>query len=387
MGEVSTREGKPVRSVRASLSPRTPDASVSTRELREPQPPPIEFARRVALAVVIAVGIVAVAALLFKLSQILLLIFGSVLVATILHAIGDPIAKRTPLSRTWALPLSALIILAIVGGTVWLLRAQMGGQVMQAVQAAEKALPALGEYLGIADLEGIIAKQVELVAGANVLGHVTTLGTAVLGVTADLLIVLFGGVYLAVNPRLYRDGLVMLLPGFAREKTARAFDAAGKALKLWLLGQLFAMVVTGVLTGLALWLIGLPAAAGLGLIAGVLEFIPLVGPFLGAVPGLLTAASIDASALVWTIVAFLAIQQIESNVIQPIITRKAVEIPPALLLFAVIASGAVFGFLGVILAVPLTVVIYVLVKALYVREVLDEPTTVPGEPASDIAGS
>jgi predicted PurR-regulated permease PerM len=209
----------------------------------------------------------------------------------------------------------------------------------------------------------------------------------VLGVTADLLIVLFGGVNLAVNPRLYRDGVVMLLPGFAREKTARAFDAAGKALKLWLLGQLFAMVVTGVLTGLALWLIGLPAAAGLGLIAGVLEFIPLVGPFLGAVPGLLTAASIDASALVWTIVAFLAIQQIESNVIQPIITRKAVEIPPALLLFAVIASGAVFGFLGVILAVPLTVVIYVLVKALYVREVLDEPTTVPGEPASDIAGS
>jgi predicted PurR-regulated permease PerM len=156
VGEVSTREGKPVRSVRESLSPRTPDASVSTRESREPQPPPIEFARRVALAV----GIVAVAALLFKLSQILLLIFGSVLVATILHAIGDPIAKRTPLSRTWALPLSALIILAIVGGTVWLLRAQMGGQVMQAVQAAEKALPALGEYLGIADLEGIIAKQV-----------------------------------------------------------------------------------------------------------------------------------------------------------------------------------------------------------------------------------
>ncbi len=159
MGEVSTREGKPVRSVRESLSPRTPDASVSTRESREPQPPPIEFARRVALAVVIAVGIVAVAALLFKLSQILLLIFGSVLVATILHAIGDPIAKRTPLSRTWALPLSALIILAIVGGTVWLLRAQMGGQVMQAVQAAEKALPALGEYLGIADLEASLRSR------------------------------------------------------------------------------------------------------------------------------------------------------------------------------------------------------------------------------------
>ena len=171
---------------------------MSSGGLAEPQPPPVEFARRVALAVVITVGIVAVAALLFKLSQILLLIFGSVLVATILHAIGDPIAKRTPLSRTWALPLSALIILAVVGGTVWLLRAQMGGQVI-AGRSGRQRNPCrrLANILASPILKASLQSRLKPVAGANVLGHVTTLGTAVLGVTADLLIVLFGGVYLA----------------------------------------------------------------------------------------------------------------------------------------------------------------------------------------------
>ncbi|MCP8937094.1 AI-2E family transporter [Alsobacter sp. SYSU M60028] len=337
------------------------------------------FARRVAVAVCIALGIGALAALLVELSQVLLLIFGAVVVSTVLHAIGDPIARRTGIPRVWALPLSALIVLGVVGGTLWFLGAQVAGQLAQAAQAAESAIPKVGHALGVPDLEAVIASEFQRLAGGDMLGRVTSLGATALGAATDLLIVLFGGVYIALTPRLYRDGFVMLLPQAARAKTSRAFDAAGRALKLWLLGQLFAMVITGVLTGLALWFIGVPAAAGLGLIAGVLEFIPLLGPFLGAAAGILAAAGMGTSALMWTIAAFLAIQQIESNVIQPIVTRRSVEIPPALLLFAVIAFGAMLGVLGVILAVPLTVVLYVLVKALYVREVLDEPTSVPGE--------
>ena len=91
------------------------------------------------------------------------------------------------------------------------------------------------------------------------------------------------------------------------------------------------------------------------------------------------AATKDLQTLAWTVAAFLAIQQIESNLIMPVVQRRTVSLPPALSLFAVVAFGVVLGALGLILAVPLTVVAYVLVKKLYVRETLGEPTPVPGE--------
>jgi predicted PurR-regulated permease PerM len=160
-----------------------------------------------------------------------------------------------------------------------------------------------------------------------------------------------------------------------------ALNASGQALELWLVGQLFAMALIGVLVGFAMWLIGLPSPLALGLIAGLTEFIPFIGPILGALPALLIAATRDAGTLAWTVIAFVGIQQIESNLIMPVIQRRTVSLPPVLSLFAVVAFGVVLGALGLILAVPLTVVAYVLVKKLYVRETLGEPTSVPGENA------
>jgi predicted PurR-regulated permease PerM len=109
------------------------------------------------------------------------------------------------------------------------------------------------------------------------------------------------------------------------------------------------------------------------------EFIPLLGPFLGAIPALLVASTDSVSTVLWTAVAFIVVQQVESNLIQPLITRQSVSIPPAVLLFAVIIFGALFGTLGILFAAPLTVVSFVAVKMLYVRETLGEETSVPGK--------
>ena len=190
---------------------------------------------------------------------------------------------------------------------------------------------------------------------------------------------------MAADPTLYKRGVVQLFPSSQHERVESALDTSGVALRLWLKGQLVAMALVGLLTGFALWLIGLPSPVGLGLIAGFGEFIPFLGPILGAVPALVIAASQNIQMLLWTAGAFVVIQQVESNLISPLIQHRTVELPPVLSLLAVLAFATVFDAIGLVLAVPLTVVLYVMIKKLYVRETLGEVTHVPGElPPRDV---
>jgi predicted PurR-regulated permease PerM len=140
------------------------------------------------------------------------------------------------------------------------------------------------------------------------------------------------------------------------------------------------MTVVAVLTTLGLWLIGVPGYLALGLLAGLAEFVPVVGAILAAVPGLLQALGQGGVELAaWAALVYLAVQQLQGNVVTPLVTRRMVSLPPALTLFAIIAFGLVFGPLGVLFAAPLAVVAFVAVKKLWVREALGEETDVPGE--------
>ena len=196
---------------------------------------------------------------------------------------------------------------------------------------------------------------------------------------AGFLVVIVGGIYLAWQPNLYQKGVIKLFTKQARPAAEATLYSSGRALKLWLLGQLVAMLIVGVLTGLGAWLIGLPSAIALGLVAGLLEFIPFAGPMLAAIPALLIALTMDTQTVIMTLALYTIIQQVEGNLITPIVQRQAVSLPPALTLFALIAMGLVFGPLGILFAAPLTVVTYVAVKQLYIRRVLGDDTSIPGE--------
>jgi len=111
----------------------------------------------------------------------------------------------------------------------------------------------------------------------------------------------------------------------------------------------------------------------------VTDFVPIVGPIFGAVPAVLLGFSISPTTALWVIALYLLIQQIEGNVVQPIVQRRAVDLPPALTLFALVAFGVLFGPLGVVFATPLAVVALVAVKQLYVSDILGEKVHVPGE--------
>lgn len=202
-------------------------------------------------------------------------------------------------------------------------------------------------------------------------GQIGNLLTSVFGALAYTLLVIAGGVYFAAQPQLYRSGILYLFPKRKRPLIGSALDDTGEAIKRWLLGTLFSMGLIGTLTGIGLWLLGVPSPVALGLLAGLLEFVPLIGPIAAAIPAILIAFTQSPELALWTLGLFIVIQQLEGNIVQPIVQQYAVDLPPALLLFSVVAGGYLFGIVGILFAAPLTVAAYMLVRRLYVVEALD----------------
>ena len=336
-----------------------------------------QFIRRLLIiALVVIVSLV-----IWQILDIILLAFGSVIFAVLLHGVADPLARSGRISAEWALTATVLLLLLIFGLIGWIFGSEVSTQVSELGSIVPEAWRATEERLRESPLGRPFLEWLNLMLGRSVSGagyYVMSVGTAIAGFFA----ILIGGIYLAFQPRLYRTGLLKLFPKPLRPAVEETLDASGGALRLWLVGQLVAMLLVGVLTGIGAWLIGLPSAIALGLLAGMLEFIPYAGPLLTAVPALLIAATMGTQTVIATLFLLAAVQQVEGYLITPIVQRKAVSLPPALTLFALIAMGLVFGPLGVLLAAPLTVVIYVAVKELYIRRILGEDTVVPGEPSS-----
>ena len=332
--------------------------------------------------VLIVASVVVLALLAWHLVDVLLLVFGAVLVAVLLRALADPIAGATRLPDALAVVAATLAMVGSIGLAAWLFGAEVRAQVAELAERLPQAWRSLEERLGVTDLsERLISRAEDMAPDAgSVVSGLAGVVTSFVGGLADLLLIVFGGVYLAAQPGLYRKGLLLLFPpGDSRKHVADTLDASGAALRLWLLGQLVAMAFLFVLTGLGLWAIGVPAALALALLAGLAQFVPLIGPIVAAVPALLIALSEGWRIVTWTLMLYVAIQQVESNVITPLVQRQAVSLPPAVTLFAVVAFGLLFGPLGILFATPLAVVVLVTVKKLWVRETLGEPTEVPGE--------
>lgn len=187
-----------------------------------------------------------------------------------------------------------------------------------------------------------------------------------------------GAIFIAADPSVYRRGLLLLVPQRAEQTVDVALDDAARGLRGWMIGQAVSSLVVAAFTWVGLLLLGVPASGGLGLIAGLLDIIPMIGPIIAGVPAVLLAFTVSPATALWTIGLFLLVQQLQGNFLQPMIQKQAVDVPPAVLLFAVVAAGLLFGFLGVLLAAPLTVVVYVMVQRIYVRTLLGKDIKVAG---------
>lgn len=332
--------------------------------------------------VVIALLLLALALLLRTLASVLLLVFGAILVAVILRAAADPLRRWTRLPGTACVLAVVLLLLLLFAGGGWLFGERISVEASQFLAELPRAWSSVQQRLSESQLGQRALKaldEVSLPQGSDVVSRLASFGSAVANAAANLLIVLFAGLYLALAPARYRDGVAMLFPRHRAEQVRSAFDNSGRALRLWLLGQLVSMLTIGVLTGVGLALAGVPSAAALGVVAGIAEFVPLLGPLVAAVPGVILAASAGGDTVLWALAVYVAVQQVESNLVTPLVEKRAVSLPPVLTLFGVLALGVLFGPLGVVLATPLVVVAFVIIKQVYVRDTLGYRTEVPGE--------
>jgi predicted PurR-regulated permease PerM len=317
------------------------------------------YARRVA----IAVGVLGMAALAWWLSTVILLLFASVILAIFVRTVSEVIEKRAGLGHRLAvaaalmgLTLSILLVFAFFG---WRMSAQFAQLTALLPTAFNKFLAWMQQQPLGSQIVGSLRKS-GFASALPALSHIPGYALGILGVLADLLLVAAGGVYLSFRPEVYRDGLLKLFPMAQRKLAKDASNEIALNLRKWLLGQLSAMVMVGALVGCAMWAVGVPAAGALGVFAGLAEFIPIAGPIAAAVPALLMSLLIGVDKAGWTLLIFLIIQQVEGNMIIPLIQQKMIQIPPVVTLFALVAFGLLFGPLGIVLATPLTIVASVL---------------------------
>jgi predicted PurR-regulated permease PerM len=189
-----------------------------------------------------------------------------------------------------------------------------------------------------------------------------------LAVFAAIVLVIFLSLYIASDPEVYRRGLLLLFPPDRRERIGQLLTALGIALRTWFGTQLIAMLVIGTVTTIALAIIGVRAALPLGVLAGIFEFIPNVGPTLSAIPAILMGfADSPRMALVVTGL-YWAIQFLENNLLIPYLMKEQLDLPPALTLLAQVVMAYVFGFLGLFVAIPLLATVVVGVRMFWVED-------------------
>jgi predicted PurR-regulated permease PerM len=320
--------------------------------------------RSVARAVLVAIGLVVVALFLWKILPVLMLAFAGIVLASAIDAGARPLAARLHLPGAVGVAIVVAIAAAALAGFAWLFGTSISSQAEALSSALPQAAATAQRFVQQSELGRHLVAALNDAAGGKTLAHVATGTVTVFGGMLDVLLVIVLSLYLAADPDAYRRGALHLLPPASRERVGRALDDAAAKLRRWLLGQLASMAVVGVATGAGLAFAGVPMPFVLGLLSGLLDFVPVIGPFVAAVPGVLVAFGQGPDVALWAIVVYVVVQFCEGHFIVPLVQRWAVSLPPALALLGVVVFGLIFGVIGVLFAMPLLVVAVSLVQDL-----------------------
>jgi predicted PurR-regulated permease PerM len=324
------------------------------------------------------------AVLLWAAPDMFLLGFAGVLLALFLRGLADALARWTSLSPGWALFVVGIALITLVVGAGWWLAPDVADQVDELRLSLPRSVEQLDERLSRYGWGRQVQQEMpgpaELLPDrSDLFARITGVFSTTLGIVANVVIVLFLGLYLAVEPSTYRHGLVRLVPPSGRARAGEVLDAVASALRWWLIGKVASMMVIGVLTYIGLLLLGIPLALTLALLAALLTFIPNLGPILSAVPAVLLGLLQGPVTAASVVGLYVTIQTVESYVLTPLVQRRTVSLPPGLTIVAQVLLGVLLGGLGLALATPLTAALLVLVKLLYVEDVLgDHPDASPG---------
>jgi len=317
--------------------------------------------------------------ILWQIRQIVLLILAAVIFATILNRIVRWL-QRQGIKHGFAIAITIFLLLILVGGFFALIVPGIAEQLQQLNQLLPQAVERLQTWLGwlqnripgqaLGRLNAVI-EQLQAFSGqfvGNLFSFVTNIVTLVL----SLLLFVALTIMLLVNPSQYRRVFILAFPAFYRRRVDAILSECETSLIGWIRGTLIDMAVIAVLSYIGLLVLGVPLPLVNALLAGLLEFIPNIGPVLSVIPPALLAVLAAPWKSLAVIGLYVVIQQIESLILVPIVMKQQVSLMPAFTLMAVVIFGAFFGFLGVFLSVPLLVITQIWLKNVLVEDVMSQ---------------
>lgn len=319
---------------------------------------------------------------LWQLRQVVLLIFAAVVLATVLNRVVR-FLQRYRIPRGIAIAITVIALLAIVAGIF----AIVVPRIIEQLQQLVKLLPEIsdrvlgwygwvrslipGKVIEAAPPLSNLTQQLQSFVG-GLLGNFVTVLNNSLAVVINFFLFFVLTIMLLLNPVPYRRTFTLAFPAFYRRRVDEILLECEESLVGWIKGTLLAMVGIGVVSFIGLSILGVPLPLVNALLAGLLEFIPNVGPTLSVIPPALLAL-LDAP---WkagaVIILYLLIQQFESLVLVPLIMQQEVSLLPVFTILAVVVFASLFGFLGLFLAIPLLIVTQIWLKEVVVKDILNK---------------
>jgi predicted PurR-regulated permease PerM len=345
--------------------------------------PEIKAAKTFIGRVLITIGFVILAFLLIVLLyftfDVILLIFAAVLIAIFLRGLADSLGHYVKIREGWLVLIVTSLLLIILAGAIAALSPSIAEQIAHMRDELPRSIDAARNFLlqfgwGRAMIEQLPDPQVvwQNVTTSGMLSRVGGIFSSTVGAVGNFFIVILLAIYFAVEPNFYAAGFSKLFPIPRRQRVLKVLASIGQTLRWWLVGKAGSMLFIGILTWIALSILGVPLAMTLGLIAGLLSFIPNFGPIISAIPAVLIAFIESPILALYVIAVYVGVQLIESNVVTPIIERETVELPPGLTIVFQLALAVLVGGMGLVLATPLLAVIMVLVQMVYIEDVLGD---------------
>ncbi|TGX53553.1 AI-2E family transporter [Sphingomonas gei] len=303
-------------------------------------------------------------ALVVLLIQPLLIIFGALVFASMLDGGVRLLGRVLPIPRGLRLLLVVLFVIAFIGSVFYLTGVQIALQAEQLRTTLEVQgnrvvawISSLGLMPGRADLTGMAQQAL------GSIGRLTSAVGSVLGAGASLLMVMSIGLFVAMDPRIYERGLQWMVPIAARDDFSVTIARMARMLRVLLAGRLLGMLFEGMLTFILLWFAGVPMALLLGIITGILAFIPNIGAFVSGVLMVSVGFSAGQDQGLWAIAIYFGVQTFDGYVLIPLVAKRTVDLPPALTLSAQILASTLFGVMGLALADPIVAMIKVALES------------------------
>lgn len=340
------------------------------------------FSLKVIKATGIVLIMVLIVALILKGFKVLLLALAGILISIFFHGIASILQSKLPLKRTPALIISVLLFIMVSSGISLLLYPQVSTQINSLEKELPEAASSAKEKIEETEVGQWLIGQIKTISEQSEGGgeKITSFFSSFFGGLGDIYIIFFLGIFFMAQPDLYKRGIITLFPKHKRKRAKEVVNTLGYTLKRWLLGKLFSMLIVGILTGIGLAILGIPLALTLALFAAVVSFIPNFGPIISLIPAFLLALTKGTDYALYVVILYIVVQAIESNLLTPLIQKKMISFPMAMILLAQVLLGIFTGGLGLILAVPVIAIVMVMIKMLYIEDILgDTSVEVKGE--------